>query len=654
MRTKEALEYEGKIPQGNNKNILAAEVVEIETDKKYLIVDLYTEKEHIYRMVMAPDNYVHYDYKKQKKDKKSRWNNPFRASIESAYIAEKDMKAIKNYAKNIKVGNNYNHQALDYIESIEDVINDAIKKATQEKKYAEMQELLKIIPAEPETLNMAIEQQADRCNIIYYKRIGRYAEYKCCQCGEEYTLRNAPYEGIEPVRVYPVPKNEELMECVKCGKRAVLKPIGYAKNTHQEFNTVLYQVAADGTLIARIYYTDVMRNEYSSWRIQTTEKIRMFLWPGKIRIYYKSYSGEYWFPIKEIAYNTISSLISVDEVNIKNSCLKYIPENMYTLLNNRGDSRTAINIHKLQAIESYARCPQLEVLYKVGLESMCRSLLWNIGKTRMIKKNEKELHKMLKITKEQLTWLMRDKQRGFQKIAMIYYADKKGITIEQYEKLEKLWCTYASNYKLHYALKYMSLEKLWNTLDKYKDEYNGNISATLNEYADYLMEREAQGYDMTNSVYIKPRSLYDTYTRLRLEAEQKKDNDYINKMMKKYPVIAARSKKIPKKYTWQNKGLLIRPARDAKEIVMEGRTLHHCVGSDGQGYMKNYNEGKAWIMVLRQIQHPDAPYITIELKNDVIIQWYGEHNTKPNEDIIEEFLKEYKEHIKGSRLKVTA
>ena len=27
------------------------------------------------------------------------------------------------------------------------------------------------------------------------------------------------------------------------------------------------------------------------------------------------------------------------------------------------------------------------------------------------------------------------------------------------------------------------------------------------------------------------------------------------------------------------------------------------------------------------------------------MQWYGEHDTKPDREIIEEFLKEYKKHI---------
>lgn len=116
-------------------------------------------------------------------------------------------------------------------------------------------------------------------------------------------------------------------------------------------------------------------------------------------------------------------------------------------------------------------------------------------------------------------------------------------------------------------------------------------------------------------------------------------------MQQKYSNIKSRSKKIPKKYTFTHEGLIIRPALDAKEIVLEGRMLHHCVGSDNQHYLKDFNAGEGWIMVIRDIKAPDTPYITVELKNDKIMQWYGEHDTKPDKEIIEEFLKEYKKHI---------
>src|SRR5699024_2006844 len=86
-----------------------------------------------------------------------------------------------------------------------------------------------------------------------------------------------------------------------------------------------------------------------------------------------------------------------------------------------------------------------------------------------------------------------------------------------------------------------------------------------------------------------------------------------------------------KKYFYEDENYMIRPARSAEEIVMEGRTLHHCVG--GAGYLNSHNTGKTYILMLRYKKEPEIPYITVEVdaKYPRIIQWYGEFDKKPDE-----------------------
>ena len=201
-------------------------------------------------------------------------------------------------------------------------------------------------------------------------------------------------------------------------------------------------------------------------------------------------------------------------------------------------------------------------------------------------------------------------------------------------------------------LKYQSVDKLCNTADRYRNEYDGSFARALIEYADYLREREKAGDDMTNEIYLRPRNLHETYARLRAENEAKKDELYLQRMKDRYPKIPDVSRKIMKRYTWQQDGLMIRPAYDAGEIVLEGRILHHCVGSEHQLYMKNYNDNKRYILVVRRQSEPDIPYITVELADNRIRQWYGIHDTKPDKEEIDRFLEEYIRHLK--QVKATA
>ncbi len=76
-----------------------------------------------------------------------------------------------------------------------------------------------------------------------------------------------------------------------------------------------------------------------------------------------------------------------------------------------------------------------------------------------------------------------------------------------------------------------------------------------------------------------------------------------------------------------------------------GRLLHHCVGSDAQGYMKRFNEGKGWILLVRHIQSPTVPFVTVELVNNKIRQWYGIKDSKPDRENVEAFLNAYIQHI---------
>lgn len=148
-------------------------------------------------------------------------------------------------------------------------------------------------------------------------------------------------------------------------------------------------------------------------------------------------------------------------------------------------------------------------------------------------------------------------------------------------------------------------------------------------------------------MYLRPRELHKTYIELREKMERAKSAKYVKQMNEKYAKIKVNSAKVTTKYTWQQSGLLIRPARDAGEVVMEGRILHHCVGDDHQRYLSNYNQNKAIILVIRHENEPDKPYITVEYENNKVQQWYGIRDTKPDKEIIDSFLKAYVAHIAG-------
>lgn len=647
MKRKQIIAYEGKKPTGKRKLTLIADIVSFDGDK-YLIADLYSKKELIYREVYCSTGRFNYDYENQKADTKIYWNNPKRRMLKEAYTTDQTVATVKKYAKLIDT-KYYSEDAVDMLESIESKVDSMSDLRKKQRENDEKEKLFELLPEEPRILQMHIESKVNQGNIIYYKRHGIYADYHCCQCGEDYMLRTEPYEGIEPILTYPKPERLKAFECPKCGDSALLYPMGHAKCTYQNFTTFLYQVAADGTLITRMYDVFVTRTPEGARNVRTTEYERVFMRPGYCREYYR-YNSEYkWRKDKNAAFSNVIDLIEVNYDCIKDSQMKYLPQDMYKTIYSTPERIERKYLARYKTVESFARCPQLETLFKNDFRNICKRIIWQRGSTNKVNKHVKELHEILRMTRTQLKYLKESGKTetiGLQELETFrQIADKYRIKEQNYDMLFKMYMS-SSQTTLEYLLRFQSITKLWNIAHKYlEDDHFENLRQVLTEYKDYLREREDNGDDLSNTVYLKPRNLYETYTRIRLEAEQRKNEKYITEMQQKYSNIKSRSKKIPKKYTFTHDGLIIRPALDAKEIVLEGRMLHHCVGSDNQHYLKDFNAGKGWIMVIRDIKGPDTPYITVELKNDKIMQWYGEHDTKPDKEIIEEFLKEYKKHI---------
>lgn len=108
-----------------------------------------------------------------------------------------------------------------------------------------------------------------------------------------------------------------------------------------------------------------------------------------------------------------------------------------------------------------------------------------------------------------------------------------------------------------------------------------------------------------------------------------------------------------KDYFWEDREYMIIPAGACKELMDEGRTLHHCVGSSDT-YMRKMADGVSWILFLRKKSELKKPYYTIEisLKDDHIIQFYSEYDRQPDKETINDVLNRYKRSIRKKKIKI--
>lgn len=524
-------------------------------------------------------------------------------------------------------------------------------KSKKEKEEIIRQTLFEATP--DEDITEVIVKRDMINNTICYKRHknNKFADYHCQQCGEEYTLCT----NIEdPLCQAPLPAINQGFICPKCGEKGILKHLGHIKEINYSYNTVTYRLLKDGTLLITLYFSLVKRNINGSRRINNSESYRAYLRRNSTNVYEKY--GSKWKKIPNIHYlydNTRNS-VAIGTGNIGLSDLKYCPlKDMaqvtfhYFYLNNNP------NECYIKVLETYAKYPGIETLFKNGLYDIVSHVILK-GSSTMIKKKETKANRILGISKEQYNWLVKYEGDRYVALEMIrkYKINTNDIQyINLIEGNMRYYETKREMETLEYAHRYLSYCQLYNYLDKQREKEKC-LRNVLDEYVDYLKMRQIMGYDMTNSVYIRPKSLRRTYAALRTVYERQKNTIYEGKMELKYSQIATVAQKIQEKYNWHDKELLIRPAMSAVEIVREGKTLHHCVGNDEQRYMKNYNQNRAYILVIRHLDEPDIPYITVEIEKDNNIrQWYGINDTKPDRKLIESFLKKYSKYLNNKKLK---
>ena len=77
-----------------------------------------------------------------------------------------------------------------------------------------------------------------------------------------------------------------------------------------------------------------------------------------------------------------------------------------------------------------------------------------------------------------------------------------------------------------------------------------------------------------------------------------------------------------RKYNFALGGWFIRIAETGEEIILEGRTLGHCVG----GYAERHMNGATTILFLRREDQPETSVFTIEMEENRLRQIHGKGN----------------------------
>lgn len=506
-------------------------------------------------------------------------------------------------------------------------------------------------------------------NIIFYRKHGARATLACSKCGGVTDARWRKGQSYESQfeRTVEEPVENHYGICPMCRETGIFVPQGRAgRMRRQESHIFLGQQYKDTGFVLRYVQVEKewlleescgekgleMAGAYE--KLSGIEIARVYFEPGKKvqKDYHKhnNYTGEdFWDDCNLYGSNNIN----IGPGKIMPETFEAMEQTFLRYSAMKGYCRAETGeVNPVDYLERYMRTPQIEMLVKMGLTEVVSKLVkCHYG----IVQNEdaKTPDTFLGIRKERVKQLIRGK--GNTDILKVMQMEKRmgqRWTDIQVEHLAEIG---AGNHgSISTALTYMNIQRFLNRVAKYAAcEYGTGCSTavsrlqdTAGRYIDYLEMRHVLGYDMTNTVYLFPRDLDVAHGKMVEESNRKEADARIREASDRYPLIRKHYRQYRRQFYFEDGEFLIRPARDAGEIIMEGKILHHCVGGDK--YLSSHNNGNSIILFLRFMDEPEVAYITVEIGTESknIIQWYGAHDGKPDKERMQKWLDAYVTRLK--------
>ena len=253
-------------------------------------------------------------------------------------------------------------------------------------------------------------------------------------------------------------------------------------------------------------------------------------------------------------------------------------------------------------LSAYTRYPNLEMAVKLGLFRAATDLVKDGKKNHAaINWEGKNMQQFLRMNKQDAKEFFR--QGGDLDILAAYHTAKKAeITrnmVEFFAILKEVDAGKHAKELVGCARKAgCTIQQAAN----YAGKQAGSIDRVLIRWDDYLNMAKQLQFDMTRLDVTMPKDLQDrhdaaaeTLTYHRKVEEQKRNKEF--------------NKRLRKMYEFSYGDLCIVVPGSTQEIIMEGKTLKHCVG----GYAARHFNDKVTILFLRHKRKPGTPFVTIEI-----------------------------------------
>ncbi len=290
--------------------------------------------------------------------------------------------------------------------------------------------------------------------------------------------------------------------------------------------------------------------------------------------------------------------------------------------------------------------PYLERLAKAELPRMvyeCVSKSWRFD-DGIQDKNATSLTKMFGISTQALKRL-RKNGGGVQFMEWLRYEREAGKAMPD----DIIWW-YCKERLTPSGIKFisdrMSAVQICNYIRRQMQENNTSSRDILTTWADYLSMAARLKMDVKDAIVYRVNKLYKRHDELVELCNQKSFEEEVERIQGSFPQVNAICASLKEKYEYSGEDYVIIVPSNVRDILLEGRELHHCVDKSDR-YWERIEHREAYIMFLRKASEPEKPYYTLEVEPNGTVRQKRTMYNRQNPDIKEamKFLSEWQRSV---------
>ncbi len=503
----------------------------------------------------------------------------------------------------------------------------------KDKKCAEIDNIMHRVRKVPKSFENTVRKTMSHSQYIFYDRKNNLGTCSCC--GSEMKLSELPKF-----------KDKETGKCPRCGEkiryRSEVKRQRY--NTYDEGMAVLVQKHAYHVLIARYFQIKYDYNNSQIPKVTVQEVIRTIIDYDKHSVhdyewYYYNRAMRWCLPQSSMFHpNGFHHFFLKGRLHKAGLAKELRTAGMNTYLQGweqinqfmKTDSAKYCYMH-IQYPEHLAVNPILEPITKYGFYNLVSNYMDGSrhSLTYQLDKDEKSIIKILRMKNRVQLREARDLNINSKELDIVQMYNRTTDINRSVSEILRIGEEYSGREECAFVLPDSRLRKLSKYLDRQisKNSKRNNLIA---DYFDYLRNCETLNYDMTSDFVLYPKNFKKAHDKSVVDVQSKQ-------LEKEYNMIAELLPSMHDKYDFSNDDLLIKAPDSGQDIISEGQALHHCVGT----YVSRVAKGNTVILFIRRKKAPDKPYVTVEVKNDKIVQVRGFSNKTPESDV-SDFVEQFK------------